>query len=154
MNPCHRAEFIASTADYFVTTHDKRTVTNRIVCGDFNCVHDLTIDRTGSKKQEIRVTVGITQLNTIIRNYSFHDAYRHLYPDKKSYTHHNKAYKIYSRIDRMYISEQLIADLKQAGVTHCYYTDHQLVWGNFDKHDRGPGLWTLYNSILKYRVFI
>ena len=54
----------------------------------------------------------------------------------------------------MYISEQLIAELKQAGLTHCYYTDHQLVWGNFDKHTRGPGLWTLYNSILKYRVFI
>ena len=46
-NPCHRPEFIASTADYFIKTHDQRTVTNRFVCGDFNCVGDVTLDRAG-----------------------------------------------------------------------------------------------------------
>ena len=32
---------------------------------------------------------------------------------------------------------------------------HHLVWGyfDFDKHDRGPGLWSLNNSILKDRTY-
>ena len=142
MNPCHRAEFIESTSDYFIKTHDQRTVTNRIVCGDFNCV---TLDRTGSRNQQLMVTVGITQLNTIAKHYSLHDAYRHLHRNETSYTHHNKTYKTYSRIDRIFISGQFLAELQQAGVTQCYYSDHHLVWGYFDidKHDRGPGpgLW-------------
>ena len=58
-------------------------------------------------------------------------------------------------IDRLYISEQLLAELQQAGVTQCFYTDHHLVWGyfDFDKHDRVPGLWSLNNSILKDRTY-
>ena len=81
--------------------------------------------------------------------------YRHLHPDQTSYTYHNKFRKSYSRIDRLYISEQLLAELQQAGVTQCFYTDHHLVWGylDFDKHDRGPGLWSLNNSILKDRTY-
>ena len=155
VNPCHRAEFIESIADYFITTHDQRTVTNRIVCGDFNCVEDLTLDRTGSRNQQLRVTVGITQLNTIAKHYSLHDAYRHLHPNETSYTHHNKTYKTYSRIDRIFISGQFLAELQQAGVTQCYHSDHHLVWGYFDidKHDRGPGLWTVNNSILNDKAY-
>ena len=145
VNPCHRAEFIASTADYFIKTHDKRNVTNRIVCGDINCVDDVTLERTRSRNQQLRVTIGSTELNTITKHYSLHDAYRHLYPDEISYTHHNRTHKTYSRIDRIYISGQFLTELQQAGVTQCYYSDHHLVWGYFDtdKHDRGPGLWTL-----------
>ena len=81
--------------------------------------------------------------------------YRHLHPDQTSYTYHNKFRKSYSRIDRLYISEQLLAELQQVGVTQCFYTDHHLVWGSFDldKHDRGPGLWSLNNSILKDRTY-
>ena len=54
VNPCHRAQFIASTADYFIKTHDKQTVTNRIVYGDFNCVDDVRLDRTGSRNQQVK----------------------------------------------------------------------------------------------------
>ena len=34
-------------------------------------------------------------------------------------------------------------------------SDHHLEWGSFDldKHDRGPGLWSLNNSILKDRTY-
>ena len=131
VNPCLRAEFTASTVDYYITTHDKQTVTNRIVCGNFNCVDNATLDRPGAKKQqqqEIRATVGIKQLNTIIKNYSLHDAYRHLHPDQTSYTYHNKFHKSYSRIDRLYFSEQLLAELQRLV---CEYFD-------FDKHDMEP----------------
>ena len=93
VNPCHRAEFIASTADYFIKTYDQRIVTNRIVCGDFNCVDDVSLDRTGSRNQQLRVTIGSTELNTITKHYSLHDAYRHLYPNETSYTHHNRTHK-------------------------------------------------------------
>ena len=123
VNPCHRAEFIASTADYYIKTHNKLTVTNRIVCGDFNCVDNVTLDRTGAKN---RTTVGIKQLNTIIENYSLHDAYRHLHPDQKSYTYHNKFRKSYSRIDRLYISEQLLAELQQADHIVMFYLPKNL----------------------------
>ena len=51
--------------------------------------------------------------------------------------------------------QKLLAELQQAGVTQCFYTDHHLVWGyfDFDKHDRGPGLWSQNNSILKDRIY-
>ena len=110
VNPCHRAEFIASTVDYYITTHDKLTVTNRIVCGDFNCVDDVTLDRTGTKNQDIRATVGIKQLNTIIENYSLHDAYRHLHPDQTSYKHitTNSINHIHASIDCTFQSSYLL----------------------------------------------
>ena len=82
VKPCHRAEFIESTSDYFIKTYDQLFVTNRIVCGDFNCEDDVMLDRTGSRNQQLRVTVGSTELNTITKHYSLHDAYRHLHPNK------------------------------------------------------------------------
>ena len=102
------AEFIATTVDYYITTHDKQTVTNRILCGDFNCVDNVTLDRTEAKNQEIRATVGIKQLNTLIKNYLLHDKYKDFHPDQTSYPYHNKFHKSYSRIDRLYISEDWI----------------------------------------------
>ena len=58
-NPATRGEYLVNCKQYFVTNHDNRTVTDRIVCGDFNCIDDLLTDRSGQKT---------ATLNTIIRS--------------------------------------------------------------------------------------
>ena len=37
-NTTERSEYLANCSLFFVTTHNNRPVTDRIGCGDFNCI--------------------------------------------------------------------------------------------------------------------
>ena len=40
-----RSEYLANCSQFFVTTHNNRPVTDRIVCGDFNCIDNPLLDQ-------------------------------------------------------------------------------------------------------------
>ena len=124
---------------YFVTNHGNQTVTDRIVCGDFNCIDDILTDRSAQKTATLNTTV-----------------FTHLHPDKQPFTHLSKAHKTYTRIDKIFVSISLLHGLKQTEVSQCLYSDHRLVWAeliNSKTISEGPGLWAMNNSILKDNVY-
>ena len=82
--------------------------------------------------------------------------FTHLHPDKQSFTHLSKAHKTYTRIDKIFVSISLLHVLKQTEVSQCFYSDHRRVWSeliNNQTISKGPGLWVMYNSILKDNVY-
>ena len=109
---------------YFVTNHNKRPVTDRIVCGDFNCIDD----RSGQKTATLTTTVGAREFSSLCDQYDLSDVFTHLHPDKQSFTHLSKAHKTNTHIDKIFVSISLLHGLKQTEVSQCLYSDHILVY--------------------------
>ena len=155
-NPVTRGEHLVNCNQYVVTNHDHRTVTDRIVCGDFNCIDDLLTDRSGQKTATLITTVGTREVSSLCDQYELIDVFTHLHPDKQSFTHLSTAHKTYTRIDKIFVSISLLHGLKQTEVSHCFYTDYKLIWAELINSKiirKGPGLWVMNNSILKDNVY-
>ena len=155
-NPVTRGEYLANCNQYFVTNHGNRPVTDRIVCGDFNCIDDILTDRSGQKTATLSTTVGAREFHSLCDRYDLSDVFTQLHPDRQSFTHLSKAHKTYTRIDKVFVSISLLNDLKQTEVSQCFYSDHRLVWAELSNNVtlcKGPGLWVMNNSILNDNVY-
>ena len=155
-NPVARGEYLVNCNQYFVTNHNMRPVTDRIVCGDFNCIDDILTDRSGQNTATLTTTVGAREFSSLCDQYDLSDVFTHLHPDKQSFTHLSKAHKTYTRIDKIFVSISLLHGLKQTEVSQCFYSDHRLVWAELSNNDtisKGPGLWVMNNTILKDNVY-
>ena len=155
-NPVTRGEYLANCNQYFVTNHGNRPVTDRIVCGDFNCIDDILTDRSGQKTATLNTTVGAREFHSLCDQYDLSDVFTQLHPDRQSFTHLSKAHKTYTRIDKIFVSISLLHGLKQTEVSQCFYSDHRLVWAELSNNatiSKGPGLWVMNNSILKDNVY-
>ena len=112
-NPVTRSEYLANCNQYFVTNHDNQTVTDRIVCGDFNCIDDILTDRSGQKTAKLTTTVGAREFNSVCDQFELHDTFTQFHPDKRSFTHLSKTRKTYTRIDKIFVSISVLHGLKQ-----------------------------------------
>ena len=159
-NTVKRSEYLANCSQFFVTTHNNRPVTDRIVCGDFNCIDDPLFDHSGQKTASLNTTVGAREFFLLCNQHELHDTQTYLHPNKQAFTHYSKTHKTYTRIDKIFVSISLLHGLKQTAVHHCTYSDHRLVWVELINQEtirKGPGLWVMNNSILKdnsYRKLI
>ena len=123
-NPVTGSEYLANCNQYFVTNHDNRTVTDRIVCRDFNCIDDILTDRSGPKTATLTTTVGAREFNSVCDQFELHDTFTQFHPDKQSFTHLSKAHKTYTRIDKIFMSISLLHGLKR--LSPIRYTCHLL----------------------------
>ena len=113
-NPVTRGVYLVNCNQYFVTNHNNRTVLDRIVCGDFNCIDDILTDRSG--QNTANTTVGAREFSSLCNQYELMDVFTHLHPDKQSFTHLSKAHKTYTRIDKIFVSISLLHGLKHTEV--------------------------------------
>ena len=70
-NPVARGEYLVNCNTFFVTNHDNRPVSDRIVCGDFNCIDDLLTDRSGQKTATLITTVGAREFSSLCDHTTF-----------------------------------------------------------------------------------
>lgn len=127
---------------------------NRILCGDFNLVLDINIDKKGGLKQ--------TNYNSqrIIKSYMSEtemvDIYRHIHGDKKVYTWFRKVPSLIAcRLDYFLVSSSLVHKVHGTGISPSYLSDHSRVYLKIklSKEKRGPGFWKMNTSHLKDEEF-
>ena len=62
-NTTERSEYLTNCSQFFVTTHNNRPVTDRIVCGYFNCIDNPLLDHSGQKTAT--ATIGAREFNLV-----------------------------------------------------------------------------------------
>ena len=129
-----------------------------ILGGDFNCVHDINLDKHGGNN--INGNFGIEQLISVCEDNNLVDVFRKLHPVKREYSWKNSLSSIFCRLDRFYITQSLLKDVLSFEHHPINYTvsDHgmihaDIVMGEDISHEVGPGYWKCNTSILKDPFF-
>ena len=111
----------------FLSQLDKYSLTRRkvIMGGDFNLVLDIAMDRFGGNPHG---SIGSPELKRLLSKYNLIDIWRHQHPSLKTCTWSNADRSIMSRLDKFYISVDLVDDSKiVTGIQPCHLSDHDLV---------------------------
>ena len=97
---------------------------HQIIIGDFNCTLNHNVDQQGYKTDPHSKSRNV--INSLLEQELFIDSFRHLNPEKKSYTFRTKDGKKRSRLDYGLISPSLAPHLKDVNhLAHHYEnTDH------------------------------
>jgi exonuclease III len=138
----------------FLSQLDKYLLTRRkvIMGGDFNLVLDIAMDCFGGNPHG---SIGSPELKRLLSKYHFIDIWRHQHPSLKTCTWSNTDRSIMSRLDKFYISVDLVDDSKiVTGIHQCHLSDHDLVsFHIFYMHHVltwGRGVWKMNTSLLKH----
>ena len=93
--------------------------------GDFNLVLDIAMDRFGGNPHG---SIGSPELKRLLSKYHLIDIWRHQHPSLKTCTWSNADHSIMSRLDKFYISVDLVDDSKiVTGIQPCHLSEHDLV---------------------------
>ena len=120
-----------------------------VIAGDFNCIRDLNLDKTGGNPS--RGLIGNNELASFVSAIKTVDVWRATHPHTKQYTWANPDRSIQTRIDRIYVSQDLIPGTDSA-IAFCPFTDHDAVTVNIAiplANHRGPGTWKLDTTLLQ-----
>ncbi|EJD33235.1 DNase I-like protein, partial [Auricularia subglabra TFB-10046 SS5] len=126
-----------------------------VLLGDFNFVED-SLDRFPTKLNPIDAP---SSFSNIRRAWGLHDGWRKTFPDKIEWTWRNKAHKSMSRIDRIYVTDQLLKASREWDITisSLNESDHSRVLAEI-VHARapetGPGRWTMDARLCKDDEFM
>ena len=126
---------------------------NVLLCGDFNFVTSL-LDRNSSHFTSVdnnyRQEWAKFQLNI-----GLIDAFRVTSPKKRQYTYLHTNGTSRARLDRIYVSEELVSKIASNTTEHAFESDHKIVDLNLArKVDIGPGNWIFNNSLLADENFV
>ena len=123
------------------------------MAGNFNLLEDILLDKLGGKKSNTHL-VGLETLTDIKNQHNLIDIWRKLNPGERLYTYHNPDKTIHSRLDRIYITDDI--KVKTAKIYPFSLSDHDGVTVSFqirEMNPKGPGIWKLNTSILKHNTF-
>ena len=121
------------------------------MCGDFNTVADLALDKrsqatTNSRKAPTRsLQRFMTQTNLI-------DVYRLLHPEGKTHTWQSQGHNVAERIDMILVSNSFKHRASDIQTTPTIYSDHSSVsclLQTEHEHKRGRGMWKFNVNHLK-----
>ena len=137
-NPSDRKSFLQNVHEFFIPAG------NRIICGDFNC-YESDLDKFGGN---VNVCCAISEFKN---NFHLTDIWRKLHPKSREFTWFNSDLSIASRLDKCYISSDLVQFVCSSSISPCCFSDHDSVvlvinFPNCAPH--GPGLWKFNNSLL------
>ena len=124
-----------------------------ILGGDFNCVENTILDKIGGNP--LRPSLGGKECVKLRKDFKLADAFRKLYPNDKCFTfsNNNNNCPIFSRLDRFYVSTNLMPLVLKVFVYPCVLSDHDFITMELKDFDNinfkyGPGYWKLNVSIL------
>ena len=98
--------------------------------------------------------MGQEHLQKIKNKYNLIDTWRKINHAKRIYTFHNFNISMHSRIDRIYISNNI--KLHNANIIHNTISDHDIISATLKinkQQPKGIGTWKLNTSILKHKSF-
>ena len=142
-----RKEFFKTLKRYVTRTR------HIILTGDFNCVENITNDKQGGNPS--RGKAGVAELTEITENLYLKDIWREKNPSERQYTWSNANLTIRARLDKIYISQELVTQAK-AEITTCPFSDHNPVSTTIlipDTNARGPGYWKMNTTILTNKAY-
>ena len=123
--------------------------------GDWNFIEDLELDKKcGIKRLWVE---SISQITKFKEHFDLSDVWRVKNETKKQYTWHSSTTpKIFTRLDRFYVSDNLLSVIAMASIIPGLCTDHSAVIFQLKSNpsNSGPGLWKLNTSLLKDIQFV
>ena len=127
--------------------------TPTVMCGDFNMVENLDLDRHGGTPKLLH-TWGIEALREIKGDFLLTDVWRHKHQQKKEFTWHspNVGVDIRSRLDRIYAHTDILENVNEVAIVPFSWSDHDMVTMKFSvpgHMNRGPGYWKLNTLLLQ-----
>ena len=138
-----RKDFFGNIEGYITKTQ------YTVIAGDFNCVSNIILDKQGGNPH--RGLAGNDELTKTTENLKIKDIWRSKHPAEKQYTWKNANLTIRSRLDKIYISEDLVEETTTAEIKTCPYSDHNMVTTTMTipkANSRGPGYWKMNTTIL------
>jgi len=149
-NARERSEFFRQLQQTILSDQQVTQDLPIVVCGDFNCITDPSLDRIGG--QAGNGTGGAAALRQLMTLLPLIDAWRDQHPDEKGYTWRSADGLIASRLDRILVSEVLAAGISGARILRAPLPalDHSVVEVHirFLEVQRGPGYWKLNCNFL------
>ena len=120
-----------------------------ILGGDFNC-YESNLDKFGGN---VNVSGYLTEFRKAL---NLVDVWRRRNPKFRAMTWFNSDLSIGSRLDKFFLSPNLVRFVESADITPCCLSDHDFV--NLDlvlcaQAPQGPGLWKFNNSLLEDELF-
>ena len=126
---------------------------NTILAGDFNMLEDILLDKIGGNTSNTHL-IGLNILTEIKNQNNLIDIWRKINPDKRMFTYHNPDKTIHTRLDRIYMTNNMV--IKKSTIYPISLSDHDGVTVSFqigEINPKGPGIWKLNTSILKHKNF-
>lgn len=121
-----------------------------VICGDFNCVFDRSLDRRGSVVSDTS-RESTTALKGLFTECCVYDVWRSLHPSSSVFTWLRPDGSVSSRIDLIGCPLSWSHRVDTCDIISCPYSDHSAVVLNCDvpaPMPRGPGHWKLNVRIL------
>lgn len=126
---------------------------NLIIAGDFNCVEDIDKDKLGGNPSS--GTTGVNELQQFLTAHELVDAWRKTHSNDRIYTWSTKDFTIRSRLDRLYIPQNLLGTTF-ASIRACPLSDHSVAEISIQPNGaraRGKGVWKMNNGILEDKTY-
>ena len=147
--PSARSSFFENITQYVSATLPL------VLAGDFNMVEDPWLDKLGSRNTY--ATTGIKELNNIKNDFILIDVWRQNNPYKKQFSWSTTDQTLQSRIDRIYVSHDLIPNNPHSTFINFPWSDHDIVTSIItvpDTPQPGPGTWKLNTSLLDDKNYV
>ena len=121
-----------------------------ILCGDFNCVLDRSVDRRGSAHDDYS-RESVRALTSLFDSAAVTDIWRYLHPVSSSFTWSRWDGTAASRIDLMGCPYAWLSNVSSSEIIPCPFSDHCAISMGFSIPETAPlgqGVWKLNTSIL------
>ena len=105
-----------------------------IIGGDFNCLTNLYLDKLGGDSQA--GTTAIKALTDLLRDFNLIDIFRSMHPSARKFTWTNS--KVSSRLDKFYVSLDILANTKHCEITVFPLSDHDAPFMSFKLPNSSP----------------
>ena len=123
-----------------------------IIGGDFNCISNLFLDKLGGDSQA--GPTAKAALTDLLRDFNLIDIFRSMQPSACKFTWTNS--KISCRLDKFYVSPEILANTKYCEITVFPFSDHDAPFLSFQLPNslpRGRGTWKFNTRLLKNEEF-
>nr|BAC82626.1 pol-like protein [Ciona intestinalis] len=130
-------------------------IENCIISGDFNCVLNDKLDKTGGREKHGNRRAKTTILQAM-NDLELYDVFRIKHPNSKQYTRMQKRPHTASRLDFVLATSEILQKTTQIQIVLSTQSDHCIVKLvlNLDKIPRGRGYWKMNTSLLEDAKFV
>jgi exonuclease III len=131
-----------------LSAHVNDLAGEKIVCGDFNCALDNTLDIISGQPHR---KADVESFANFVLNCSLNDTFRMFHPDKKVFTWSRQNPFIARRLDYLLVSDSVFNAVNYCDVCVNPHSDHKYVEMNVKMVDvkRGPSYWKFNDSLLR-----
>ena len=126
-----------------------------VIGGDFNVVLNPELEKSNYDNSDIDSKRFRAALLSFLEIFNLEDIIRNITPTKKIYTWHNK--NISTRLDYLFMSDQLTNYASEYNIKSAPYTDHDIVTvklKSFNSIPKGHGTWKLNVRLLSNQEYV